>query len=176
LLSWTLSVLGAMVSEQNPERALALMSEAEPLCRLVGNEQGASQALAGRAIALRGLGDLPAAMRATRDAWEFAVSIGARHSLGLAIAPAAVILAEMGDPEAAVRLVGYVDVLFHGFWGGFTEWRASLFDDARVSLGEERVDVLIREGAALSDDAAVAVARRAAADVLGEITSDEGNG
>jgi predicted ATPase/class 3 adenylate cyclase len=175
ILSWGLSVLGVFLAESDPERALVVMLEAEALCRLVGNDYGAAQALAGRALAYRRLGDFEAELRANRRAWEFATAVGARLSVAIGLAGAAFALADLGDIDSAVRLLGYSGTVFHDFWGTGEPYRAEVLASALGALGPDRVDALTREGATLSDEAAVALAERATVAVLSETMTDEGN-
>jgi len=176
VLSWAVLVLGMYLVDQDPPRAVAVLAEGEALCRLVGNEQGASQILSATALMHQRLGEFDAALQAASRAWEQAHAVGARTTFGQSMGVAFLALAGLERWEGALPLQGFADVVFDGFWGVWAEERAAVLERAEVAIGAARVDTLTREGVAFDDDHALAFARAAAASVLGEDRSTEGTG
>jgi predicted ATPase/class 3 adenylate cyclase len=173
LLSWALLVYGGMLVEADPPRSLAVLEESQVLCRLVGNDQGAGQSLAMTAWLHRSLGDHAAAVRAARDAWEYAASVGARTTFGQSLGVAFLALADVERWEGALPLQGFADAVLHGFWGTWAEDRAAAMQRAEVAVGAARVDTLTRAGAAMDDAGALAFARAAAATMVGGDRGDD---
>jgi hypothetical protein len=123
----------------------------------------------------RRLGDPVSALRAARDAWEYAVAVGARMTFGQSLSVAFFALTDLERWEDALPLEGFAARMFNSFWGAWADDQAEALQGAEVAIGPERVDTLTRDGAALDDAGALAFARAAAAAVVGDDTNDEGN-
>jgi hypothetical protein len=173
-ISWTLAILGAMLVRVDPQRALVVLDEAEPLCRAVGNDQAAAQALMGVAWAHLNAGDPVSALEAARRSWEYAASVGARIQTATSLVVGAFALAALDKPNVSLRLLGYAGVVYQSFWGIWDAMRTELLATQGEALGADAVDALTRDGAGMDEDAALALARATATAVLHEDPIDEG--
>ncbi len=145
------------------ERAIALVRETLPAARANADRSTLANVLTNLAGYFAAVDDLPEARAAAREAiLEFAARDAGGAGLAIAIQHLSLTLALGGDLTRAATLTGYGDAALrrHGFEREFTETKTRDRLNAVLSEGIAPPELgrLLAEGAALTPEAAVALA------------------
>jgi predicted ATPase len=157
--------------EDKPEIAAQRLLEALSIYRTIGNTSGATVTLALRAICLCRAGDLDEAESCAREALAIAVehlgAVGIAIGIDRLAAVAAFRGADKGEMrrelcERSARLFGFVDAAIVTNGSPRFPHDSKEYEDAlalvRDRLGESATELLLREGAAMTESEAVAEA------------------
>jgi predicted ATPase/class 3 adenylate cyclase len=142
--------------------ALACAREAESILRERGAEGDLSIVLLNAAAYLLALARLSDAWIAARESLELALRTDVGLYVAVAVGHLAHIAAETGDPQRAAKLLGYADAVYRNNGNAREPTERRGYDRALAlvlaALPEERVALLMFEGAAMEQDTAVAEA------------------
>jgi hypothetical protein len=151
--------LGGALMERDPERARQLLLESIDFGREVGNDFFIGMTL-GRLARMGSDASDPVWARQFRDAIDRAVEHGDRRNLYMLLDVQSQALAIIGRGEPAARLLGYVQKNSRHVQTPYSESGAAHeIADLAASLGEERLDALRAEGAAIDFAEVVALSR-----------------
>lgn len=151
-----------LFAEDDIEGALDGARESETILRERGEKLNVALVLQNKAAYLLALGRFDDAAAAARESLMLARSDGEKHRMAVAIGHLAQLEAEIGDPHKAARLIGYVDEEYRKTSSAREQTERRGYSRAieliRQALPEDQMLALMREGAVMQIDTAVAEA------------------
>ena len=151
--------LGGALMERDPQRARQLLLEGIDLGHEVGNDFFMGMTL-GRLARMGADASDPVWARQFRDAINLAVEHGDRRNLYMLLDVQSQALTIIGRGQPAARLLGYVQENSRHMQTPYSESRAAHeIADLAASLGEQRLEALRAEGAAMDFAEAVELSR-----------------
>ncbi len=174
-LYWSVIGLAGVTALVDPPAVVPLLDEATALCTALGNQQGVAAVLGMKAGTEVQLGDFSSALASATEAMEEQWRLGEEYFLRRELITIGVCLAGLGRNEPGARLIGYGAALVYAASSFAYQYQPH---EARIrdAVGPSRFEALTGDGAAMSVEDAVALARTEAQRALGDATVSDTRG
>jgi hypothetical protein len=153
-LLYALFVLGQLIAQDQPDRALTLLDEAEHVAARLGDRQATATAIGLQAFVAIAKGDWRTALRVSTEGALKHLEVGESPQLSMALRVAATALANMNRVEPAAVIIGFtqahfpLDVAF--IYEELNELEAAATTHTFQTLGTTRGNELKARGANLT--------------------------